>query len=115
MASVVKNAPADGKLHAGDVIKAVDGTEIKANADVAKLVTRHKPGERAVFTVIPAKEAAAAQKKGKKPEGPTKDIAVTTTKAKDGRSIVGIQAGIDYTFPFNVDIKLADVSGPSAG
>ncbi|MGW7549785.1 YlbL family protein [Streptomyces rimosus] len=115
VASVVKDAPADGKLHAGDVIKAVDGTAIKANTDVAKLVTKHKPGERAVFTVIPAKEAAAAQKKGKKPEGRTKDIAVTTAKAKDGRSIVGIQAGIDYTFPFNVDIKLADVSGPSAG
>ncbi|MTE25151.1 PDZ domain-containing protein, partial [Microbacterium sp. ZXX196] len=48
VASVVKDAPADGKLHAGDVIKAVDGTAIKANTDVAKLVTKHKPGERAV-------------------------------------------------------------------
>ncbi|MFH9421559.1 PDZ domain-containing protein [Streptomyces sp. NPDC017529] len=115
VASVVKDAPADGKLHAGDVIKAVDGTEIKANTDVAKLVTQHKPGEQAVFTVIPAKEAAAAQKKGKRPEGPTKDVAVPVAKAKDGRSIVGIQAGIDYTLPFNVDIKLPDVSGPSAG
>jgi PDZ domain-containing protein len=37
-------------------------------------------------------------------------------KARDNdRAIVGIQAGTDHTFPFRIDIKLADVGGPSAG
>ncbi|MHC5908483.1 hypothetical protein ACVNF4_32075, partial [Streptomyces sp. S6] len=31
------------------------------------------------------------------------------------RAIVGISAGTDHTFPFTIDIKLADVGGPSAG
>ncbi|MET8469594.1 PDZ domain-containing protein [Streptomyces sp. NPDC006422] len=112
--SVVKDSPAQGKLHAGDVIKAVDGTKVTKPADVAELVTKHKPGEKVVFTVVPVKEAAAAEKAGKEATR-TQDVTITTDKAEDGRAIVGIQAGTDHTFPFEIDIKLADVGGPSAG
>ncbi|MET4642800.1 PDZ domain-containing protein [Streptomyces sp. NPDC006539] len=115
VSTVIKDSPAQGKLHAGDVIKAVDGTAVKHPEDVAKLVTKHKPGENVIFTVIPAKTAAAAEKAGKQPEG-TEKITITTKKApKENRAIVGIQAGTDHTFPFEIDIKLADVGGPSAG
>ncbi|MEU9120477.1 PDZ domain-containing protein [Streptomyces sp. NPDC048506] len=113
--SVVKDKPADGLLHAGDVIKAVDGTAVKQTGDVAKLVTKHKPGEKVVFTIIPAKEAAAAEKRGEKPETGARQVAITTQKADDGRAIVGIQAAVDHIFPFPIDVKLADVGGPSAG
>jgi PDZ domain-containing protein len=116
VSSVVKDTPAQGKLHAGDVIRSVDGTAVKEPGDVAELVTKHKPGENVVFTVIPAKVAAAAEKAGKDPEGPGENITITTTKAEDDdRAIVGIQAGTDHTFPFTIDISLADVGGPSAG
>ncbi|MER5685109.1 PDZ domain-containing protein [Streptomyces sp. NPDC002205] len=115
VSTVIKDSPAQGKLHAGDVIKAVDGTAVKQPEDVAKLVTKNKPGENVTFTVIPAKTAAAAEKAGKQPEG-TEKITITTKKApKENRAIVGIQAGTDHTFPFEIDIKLADVGGPSAG
>ncbi|MFC8237319.1 PDZ domain-containing protein [Streptomyces sp. NPDC057284] len=115
VSTVIKDSPAQGKLHAGDVIKAVDGTAVKHPEDVAKLVTKHKPGENVIFTVIPAKTAAAAEKAGKQPEG-TEKITITTKKApKENRAIVGIQAGTDHTFPFEIDVKLADVGGPSAG
>jgi PDZ domain-containing protein len=111
--AVVKGSPSQGKLHAGDVIKSVDGTAVREPDDVAKLVTKHKPGEKVAFSIVPAKVAAAAEKSGKKPTG-QKLIPITTKKAGN-RAIVGIQAGIDYTFPFKIDIKLADVGGPSAG
>lgn len=114
VSTVFKNSPAEGKLHAGDVIKKVDGTPVKEMTDVAKLVTKHKPGQDVVFSVVPVKEAAAAEKAGKEATR-TDDIRMTTEKAKDGRAIVGIQAGTDHTFPFTIDIKLADVGGPSAG
>ncbi|MET9510236.1 PDZ domain-containing protein [Streptomyces flavidovirens] len=115
VSTVLKNKPAEGKLHAGDVIKAVDGTAVKAPEDVAKLVGKHKPTQKVVFTIVPAKDAAAAEKAGKEPVG-SEDIAITTEKAgDDGRALVGIQAGPDHTFPFTIDIKLADVGGPSAG
>jgi PDZ domain-containing protein len=111
--AVVKGSPSQGKLHAGDVIKSVDGTAVREPGDVAKLVTKHKPGEKVAFSVVPAKEAAAAEKSGKWPTRQQR-ITITTKKAGD-RAIVGIQAGIDYAFPFKIDIKLADVGGPSAG
>ncbi|MFJ6568398.1 PDZ domain-containing protein [Streptomyces sp. NPDC091292] len=115
VSTVIKGSPAQGKLHAGDIIKSVDGTAVKDPTDVAKLVTKHKPGENVVFTVVPVKDATAAEKAGKEPTR-TEDITITTQKADDeDRAIVGIQAGTDHTFPFTIDIKLADVGGPSAG
>lgn len=117
VSTVVKNSPAEGRLHAGDVIKAVDGAAVKQPSDVAKLVTKHQPGQNVVFTVVPAKEQAAAEKEHKTATK-TQDITLTTKTSDDTgakRAIVGISAGTDHTFPFNIDIKLADVSGPSAG
>lgn len=116
VAAVVKDSPSDGTLHAGDVIKAVDGKSVQAPPDVAEIVTKHKPGEDVVFTIVPAKVAEAAEKAGKEPEG-TEKVTVRTVKSDEGddRAIVGIQAGTDHTFPFEIDIKLADVGGPSAG
>ncbi|MGW1720024.1 YlbL family protein [Streptomyces sp. NPDC002156] len=117
VSTVLKGSPAEGELHAGDVIKAVDGTTVKEPADVAKLVTKHKAGEKVVFTVVPAAEQAAAEK-ANRAATKTQDITITTTKSDDSgteRAIVGISAGTDHTFPFTIDIKLADVGGPSAG
>ncbi|MGY6022960.1 YlbL family protein [Streptomyces spinosirectus] len=117
VSTVVKGSPAQGKLHAGDVIKAVDGKAVKQPDDVAKLVTKHKPGQDVVFTVVPAKEQAAAEKQNKTATS-TRKITITTTTSDDKgkkRAIVGISAGTDHTFPFSIDIKLADVGGPSAG
>ncbi|MDX3572840.1 PDZ domain-containing protein [Streptomyces sp. ID05-47C] len=117
VSTVVKGSPAEGRLHAGDVIKDVDGTAVKDPSDVAKLVTKHKPGEDVVFTIVPAKDQAAAEKDNK-PATRTQKITITTAASADvgeKRAIVGISAGTDHTFPFTIDIKLADVGGPSAG
>ena len=117
VSTVVKDSPAEGRLHAGDVIKAVDGTAVKEPEDVGKLVTKHKPGDKVVFRIVPAKEQAAAEKKNATATK-TRNITVTTTTSDDSgkkRAIVGISAGTDHTFPFTIDIKLADVGGPSAG
>ncbi|CAM5420938.1 hypothetical protein SGRI78S_03677 [Streptomyces griseus subsp. griseus] len=69
VSTVVKGSPAEDKLHAGDVIKAVDGTAVKEPGDVAKLVTKHQPGEDVTFTIIPAKTAAAAETAGARATG----------------------------------------------
>ncbi|KOU06715.1 MULTISPECIES: YlbL family protein [Streptomyces] len=117
VSAVVKGSPAQGRLHAGDVVKAVDGTAVKKPADVAELVTKHKPGEETVFTIVPAKEQAAAKKEGRTATK-TQEVTITTEASDDvgeKRAIVGISAGTDHTFPFEIDIKLADVGGPSAG
>ncbi|MEU3095563.1 PDZ domain-containing protein [Streptomyces sp. NPDC006967] len=117
VSTVVKGSPSEGRLHAGDVIKAVDGKAVKEPADVAELVTEHQPGEDVVFTIVPAKEQAAAEKEKRTPTK-TEKVTITTASSDDAgekRAIVGISAGTDHTFPFDIDIKLADVGGPSAG
>ncbi|MEF2527095.1 MULTISPECIES: YlbL family protein [Streptomyces] len=114
VSSVVKGSPSEGRLHAGDEVKTVDGTPVTAPGDVAKLVTRHKAGEPVEFAVVPAAEAEEARKAGRAPA--TSKVGITTAKAEgDGHAIVGIRAGTAHTFPFPIDIKLADVGGPSAG
>lgn len=117
VSTVLKDSPAEGKLHAGDVIKSVDGKAVKAPEDVAKLVTEHKPGEDVDFVIVPAKAQAAAEK-ANRTATETETVTITTAKSDDTgeeRAIVGISAGTDHTFPFTIDIKLADVGGPSAG
>ena len=102
VSTVVKGTPAEGRLHAGDVIKTVDGTTVKEPADVAKLVTKHKPGQDVVFTIVPAKEQAAAEKERRTPTK-TEKVTITTAESDDSgekRAIVGISAGTDHTFPF---------------
>jgi Lon-like protease len=115
--SVVKGGASEGRLHAGDLIRSVDGKAVKNPESVADVVTRHKPGEKVRFEVVPAAKVKAAQKAGKKPSArDAEQITVGTKKAEDdGRAIVGIQPATGHIFPFGIDIKLADVGGPSAG
>jgi Lon-like protease len=111
VAAVVKGGAAEGTLHAGDVIKSVDGTAVTQPDQVAKLVTKHKPGQPVDFGIVRAADA-----KQKSPA--VQQVTITTrTSHDDGprRAVVGIQAGIEHLFPFTIDIKLADVGGPSAG
>ncbi|MFJ9947923.1 PDZ domain-containing protein [Kitasatospora sp. NPDC091207] len=110
--SVTAGAPAEGKLHAGDRIIAVDGTPVTDAESVAKAVTKHQPGETAVFTVVPMiKDGGKAD-----PAAVRTDIAVPTVKSPDtGAAMVGIRPGVRHIYPFQIDIGLQDVGGPSAG
>lgn len=103
---VVAGSPSVGKLHAGDVITAVDGTKVTDPDQVGKLVQKHQPGQSVVFTVTPqGKPASAAQQ-----------VSVVAAKnPQTGAAMVGIDVGTEHTFPFDVQINLGDVGGPSAG
>ena len=100
------------------MIKAVDGTAVKEPGDVAKLVTKHKAGEKVVFTIVPGQGAGRRREGAQDGHDRREQVTITTAKLRrhrTERAIVGIPAGTDHTFPFTIDIKLADVGGPSAG
>src|SRR5262249_6391490 len=102
--SVVKGAPADGHLQAGDVITAVGGTPVKAATDVSKLLQRVQPGQTAAFTV--------------RRDGRTVQVQSPTEadKADPSRTVVGVTIGDDPKPPFDVNIRLGQqIGGPSAG
>ncbi|GAB1821415.1 YlbL family protein [Herbidospora sp. RD11066] len=101
VASTDKGTPAEGKLLAGDVITAVDGTPATDMETVAASVRKHAPGDDVTFGV---------DRKGTK-----QDVTIKTVKGTDGKAIVGVRMGMSYKFPFTVNISVGDVGGPSAG
>ncbi|MFE9422954.1 PDZ domain-containing protein [Kitasatospora sp. NPDC006697] len=111
ISEVVAGGPSEGKLHAGDRIVAVDGTEVTDPNQVAPLVQAHKPGEDVVFTVVPHSQ----DELNVKPSDESK-VTVTTTKSPEtGKAMVGVVAAPGHNYPFKIDIGLQDVGGPSAG
>lgn len=103
VSSVEKGRPAVGKLHAGDRIKAIDGTRTPDADAVQKQMSKHKVGDMVRFTVERKKKRV--------------DVSVRTVKAPDDekRPIVGIILGSDFTYSVKVTIRLQNVGGPSAG
>jgi Lon-like protease len=102
--AVVDDTPAVGRLKAGDVIVAVDGTKVSDAQAVVDIVGRHKPGDRIEFAL----------------RRDDKDVDVTVTTAKSpqdpGKAFVGITPFDGFEFPFKVSINLGqDIGGPSAG
>ncbi|GAA3232986.1 YlbL family protein [Nonomuraea helvata] len=99
--STEKGKPADGKLAKDDEINAVDGKPAKNVDVVGDAVKAHKPGENVLFNVT---------RGGKK-----LDVTVPTVAGPKGQPLVGVLMQAKYKFPFDVDINVGDVGGPSAG
>ena len=105
---VVKHTPADGLLHRGDVIQAVDRQPTDLDSDAVRVLRAHAPGDTVTLTVL-SKGASA-----------THDETVTLTKNPDvpKRAFLGVQLGTykaRFDPPYDVDIQLDTVGGPSAG
>lgn len=104
--AVVKDAPAVGKLKAGDVIVRIDGTDVRSREDVVAAITKHKVGDTVRFDV--------------RRDGKPLEVAVRTVESTDDpankRPVVGITPTNGYEFPFEVKVNLGqDIGGPSAG
>lgn len=103
--AVVEGAPAQGRLHAGDIVRAVDGQAVRDPQEVADAVTAHRPGERVNFVVERA--------------GRRVSVRVPTVRSDDGgesRAVVGIAPAVGYDLPVRVEIALGEeIGGPSAG
>ncbi|MBG0833378.1 PDZ domain-containing protein [Planomonospora sp. ID67723] len=101
VASAEKGLPAHGKFTQGDEIVSVDGVPAADRETISSTVRKHKAGEQVTFVV---------ERGGQKVT-----VTVPTVAAKDGTPIVGISMAIRYKFPFEVNINVGDVGGPSAG
>lgn len=100
---VQKDMPAEGKLHAGDELWAIDGTRTPDAKAVQERMGKHEPGDRVRITV--------------KRKNAKETIRLRTVAAPDDkdRAIVGVEMGADYTYPVKVRVRLRNVGGPSAG
>ena len=99
--AVLPGKPADGVLHKGDVIAAVDGTPVTCKHDAATLIKERKPGAAVALTIN---------------RGEHRQVVHLTTASVQGQAVVGIQVGETFAFPFPVKFSLGEkIGGPSAG
>lgn len=108
--SVAFDAPADGKLHAGDRIVSVDGLPVTTPEQVVKSVRSQDIGTVLSFVVERGTRTVTVRvKSGAYPDDPS-------TKADETKTpFVGIGVGYLYSADFPITFGLEDVGGPSAG
>jgi Lon-like protease len=103
--AVSAGTPADGKLQPGDIIDSVDGTAIGQGGTTGmtlaqNVIRKVTPGRQVTFVVT---------------RDDAKKTVVTGTTDNKGVPMVGIALGSSNLYPFQVDIQLEGVGGPSAG
>lgn len=97
---VIKGTPAADVFTVGDEITTVNGEPVPGVQTLRKLVAANgtdKPAEVGILR-----------------KGVASTVSITPVSS-GGQTVLGIGAGMDYTFPFDVKIQLDDVGGPSAG
>jgi PDZ domain-containing protein len=95
-----QGCPADGKLHAGDLIVSIDEHPVATAQAASRLLSAAKVGDPLTFEVRAA--------------GETHDIDVAKGACPGTeRPLLGVS--IVAAFPFSVNISSGDIGGPSAG
>jgi PDZ domain-containing protein len=95
-----KGFPAYGVLKAGDVIKSVDGQPVTGQASLTKLIAAHPAGSTLTLDITRA--------------GQNRQVQVGTRQS-GGHPVMGVEIMEQYKFPFQVNITVGDIGGPSAG
>lgn len=98
--STVAGYPASKVLKAGDIIEAVDGKTVTGSTSLSSMITAHPVGTTLQLEVLRA--------------GKTLTIPVAT-KLSGRTPVIGVHVQEQYKFPFNVQIRVGDIGGPSAG
>jgi Lon-like protease len=98
--AVGKGTPAAGVLKDGDQITAVDGSPVHGIQTLRDRVTANGTDTPASIDIIR--------------DGAAQTVHITPERV-DGAVLLGVGAGMDYSFPFSVKIQLDNVGGPSAG
>lgn len=96
-----KNAAAEGKLQAKDVLVELNGHKVTSLKSVSTAMAKVKAGTSVPVTV----------ERG----GKTLQVKVPTSAADDGHAVFGIAISPSYKFPYQVKVNAGDVGGPSAG
>lgn len=94
--------PADGVLAAGDIVHSVNGVEVEDVTSLRAEIAENGTDSPATFGIAR--------------DGAQTTVEVLPEFAEDGETpIIGVYVGGDYEFPFDVNIQLENVGGPSAG
>jgi PDZ domain-containing protein len=101
IAGFSEGSDAEQQLEEGDVITAVDGTDVP---DLPQL-------REQLQTVDPGTDVTVSVQR----DGTPVDVSVTTTRSRTGDTLLGVLVDPTYHFPFDVSIQIENIGGPSAG
>lgn len=101
---IVSDTPADGLLKPGDQLTEVNGKQVSGQNDVTAALENTRPGQEIELTY---------KRGGQQP----RTVNATLGRHPDGKQqgFLGVQPADRADVPFDVDISLEDVGGPSAG
>src|SRR5215475_8428735 len=102
ISGTIKGLAAEGNMHLGDRITAVDGKPVTCKSSAATMIRARPVGHRVVLT-IEARNGLNAH-----------TVALRTASYK-GEPVIGVNVVESFKFPFNVKINIGNVGGPSAG
>jgi PDZ domain-containing protein len=97
---LIPKSPAAQVLKTGDEITRVNGKSVTSIAELRRAVSANGTGKPAEIGIVR--------------NGAASTVAITPEETQ-GQVVLGIGAGMDYSFPFDVNIQLNNVGGPSAG
>jgi PDZ domain-containing protein len=97
---LIAGTPASKALKEGDEITSVNGADVKSVQALRDAVAANGTDTQATVGILR--------------DGAASTVGITPIESS-GRAVLGIGAGMDYTFPFDVTIQLDNVGGPSAG
>ncbi len=103
IAEVIAGGPAEGLLQAGDVVLSYDGAVLHDTAGLLAAIDRTGAGGTGSIVVLR--------------NGVERTFEITPVAGRDPerRALIGVYVAVEYEFPFEVDIQLQKVGGPSAG
>ncbi|MFI7604212.1 PDZ domain-containing protein [Micromonospora sp. NPDC049366] len=98
--TVAADGPANGVLKPGDQLTSVDGQPVPVAARLTELIRAKPAGTALTIGYTRAGTPATAQ---------------VTSREQDGRPRIGVEIEQQQPHPFNLNIDLEDIGGPSAG
>lgn len=101
VSEVSKNSPSSGQVVAADFIRTVNGVKVETIEELRAEVNKFD-GSTPVKLIVSR-------------VGIEKKFELTPVKDDSGAYRLGLLVGYKYDFPVKVDLKLADVGGPSGG
>ncbi|WP_165063736.1 YlbL family protein [Marisediminicola senii] len=103
VAEVPDGTPAEGIVEAGDVIVDVDGQQPVDVTQLRSIIADNGTGQPVALTVLRGGAELALE------------VTPVLADGEGSPPVVGISVATEYDFPFEVEIRLEQVGGPSAG
>lgn len=112
VAEAVEGMPAEGLVEPDDTVLEVDGEAVPVHTQesegeavgsgaVVDMVADREPGEPVTLTLDR--------------DGEEVEVELETEEGEDGSAAVGVLIADDMDFPFDIDITVGQIGGPSAG